>query len=159
MNPNSVIQTTESTSGETLNPPTFLRKDVAPAPSPALKDFSGTAFTFRATTSNSEPSVPGCVAERSAPVSATVSSCSAALSNEDILGLIFQEVDSFFCGEDLKKRNQAILWAAQTSKAFFRPAVRVLWRVIRSLVPLLKILPQFKTSNPVHVSYYLIHCL
>ena len=153
MNPNSVIQTTQSTSGETFNPPTFLRNDVAPAPSPALKDFSGTAFTFRATTSNSEPKSPGCVVEPSAPVSAPVSSCSAALSNEDILGQIFQEVDASFCGENLKKRNQALLWAAQTSKTFFRPAVSVLWRFIRSLVPLLKILPQFKTSKPVHVSY------
>ena len=93
---------------------------------------------------------PGFVTEKSAPVS--VSSGFAALSNEDILGLIFQEVDAFFCGADLKMRNQSLLWAAQTSKAFFRPAVSVLWRIIRSFVPLLKILPQFKTSNSVHVS-------
>ncbi|KIM36260.1 hypothetical protein M413DRAFT_427692 [Hebeloma cylindrosporum] len=92
--------------------------------------------------SNSEPNRPGCVT--------VVSRGLAALSNEDILRLIFQEVDGLFLGEDLKKRNQSLLWAAQTSKAFFYPAVSVLWRLIRSLVPLLKILPQFKTSNTVH---------
>jgi hypothetical protein len=162
MNPNSIIQATQSTSdGDTLDQATLAatslgRYAAVPAPPPALS-LSGTAFTFKATTSsNSELKSPGCVTEHSAP--APVSSGFVALSNEDILGLIFQEVDAFFCEKDLKKRNQSLLWAAQTSKAFFRPAVSVLWRMIRSLVPLLKILPQFKTSNSVHVSLYWIYC-
>ena len=80
------------------------------------------------------------------------SNCAAAFSNEDILGLIFQEVDASFREEDSQNRNQALLWAARTSKIFLRPAVSVLWRVLRSFVPLLKTLPQFKASNLVHVS-------
>jgi hypothetical protein len=120
------------------------------APPPA-SNLSSTALKSKAATSpNSQPMSPGFVTEHSAPV--LVSSGFAVLSNEDILGLIFQEVDAFFCGADLKIRNQSLLWAAQTSKAFFRPAVSILWRIIRSFVPLLKILPQFKTSNSVHVS-------
>lgn len=144
MNPNSIIQATQST--ETVDPATLA----ATLPAPALS-LSGATFTFKATIPpNSEPKSLSCVTEHSAP--APVSSGFAALSNEDILGLIFQQLDAFFCGEDLKMRNQSLLWAAQTSKAFFRPAVSALWRTIRSLVPLLKILPQFKTSNSVHVS-------
>jgi len=152
MNPSTIIQTIQNT--DTFDPvthaATFPGLSRVPAPPPAL-NLSGTAFTFKATISpNSEPKIPGCVTEHSAPTS--VSGGFAALSNEDILRLIFEEVDAFFCEADLKIRNRSLLWAAQTSKAFFRPAVSVLWRIIRSLVPLLNILPQFKTSISVHVS-------
>ncbi|KIM36261.1 hypothetical protein M413DRAFT_14092 [Hebeloma cylindrosporum] len=148
MTPDSIIQATQSTPGEEpSDPATLLTRNVSSPSLPlSLKAFGGMAFTFKATaSSNSEPRSPSGATEHSAPT--PVSICSAALSNEDILALIFQEVDGSFCVEDLKKRNQSLLRAAQTSKAFFRPAVSALWRRIHSLVPLLTILPQFKAST------------
>jgi len=150
MNPNS-IQIQAAQNIEMFDPETHTSTFLGLHAAPAALNLSGTVFKFKkATSPKSQPKSPGFVTEHSAP--ASVSSGFAALSNEDILGLIFQEVDAFFCEADLKIRNQSLLWAARTSKAFFRPAVSVLWRIIRSFVPLLKILPQFKTSNSVHVS-------
>jgi len=115
------------------------------------------AFTFNLATASPNPEEKqpdGAVADTQCSATPVAfPALSTALSNEDILSLIFQELYALFGGEDVKKRNQSILWAAQTSKTFFRPAVGALWRIIQSLLPLLKTLPQFKTSETVHVGY------
>ncbi|EFI27566.1 hypothetical protein CC1G_15602 [Coprinopsis cinerea okayama7 len=82
------------------------------------------------------------------------------LSNEDLLGIIFGFVQEFnhaeatphdFNGSTSLREmllpnlssNQQLLNLALTHKSFLEPALKVLWRHIPSLLPLLGLLPEF----------------
>ncbi len=66
---------------------------------------------------------------------------SAALTNSDILSVIFEHFDS----NDPRGVNDSIppAWAraARVCVAFHEPAIRLLWRSLDSVVPLLNLLP------------------
>ena len=61
----------------------------------------------------------------------------AALTNSDILSLIFKHFDSNDPREDLP----AWARAARVRVAFHEPAIRLLWRKLDSVIPLLSLLP------------------
>ena len=73
--------------------------------------------------------------------------------NPALLEQIILQLDALFDGRGptQQKRNQALLWAAQASKAFFQPAINALWWSLSSLLPLLGILPQFRQSGKYYV--------
>ena len=48
--------------------------------------------------------------------------------------------------------KKALFYAAQACRVFLEPALDALWRVLPSLLPLLKLLPSFRVENDVGVS-------
>jgi len=48
--------------------------------------------------------------------------------------------------------KRTLFHAAQACRAFVEPALDALWRVLPSLLPLLKLLPSFRIANNVGVS-------
>jgi len=77
----------------------------------------------------------------------------SVLMNPALLEQIILQLDGLFggWGPAQQERNQALLWAAQTSKALFQPAINALWRTLSSLLPLLGVLPQFRQSGKYYV--------
>ena len=45
--------------------------------------------------------------------------------------------------------KKALFYAAQACRVFLEPALDALWRVLASLLPLLKLLPSFRVKNDV----------
>ncbi|KAF9472852.1 hypothetical protein BDN70DRAFT_886492 [Pholiota conissans] len=72
--------------------------------------------------------------------------------NEDLLELIFSLLDpEAYFGNiwDLEpSTRQDLLSAALTCKAFLPPAMSLLWRMMESLLPLLKLIPSFTSVEP-----------
>jgi len=48
--------------------------------------------------------------------------------------------------------KKTLFHAAQACRSFVEPALDALWRVLPSLLPLLKLLPSFRVANNVGVS-------
>ena len=52
--------------------------------------------------------------------------------------------------------KKALFYAAQACRVFIEPSLDALWRVLPSLLPLLKLLPSFRVENDVGVSQELV---
>ncbi|KAF8972783.1 hypothetical protein BDZ97DRAFT_1782683 [Flammula alnicola] len=76
------------------------------------------------------------------------------LVNEDILDIVFSFFDpaSFFdtTSHVEPSTRKALYSAALTCKSFFNPATTLLWRVMESVIPVLKILPTFVKINDIY---------
>ena len=73
--------------------------------------------------------------------------------NEDILYLIFEHFDLQPGSKSAPQTRTDLLSAAKVCKAFSEPALKSLWRVLPSLLPLLLLIPSAKVVNDRFVSY------
>jgi len=85
---------------------------------------------------------------------------SLVLVNVDILERIFSFFDPAFFDDiwDIdRKTRKYLLSAALTYKPFFEPAMNLLWKTMESIIPFLKILPEFVKADDsdVYVSLFL----
>ncbi|KAF9525962.1 hypothetical protein CPB83DRAFT_858698 [Crepidotus variabilis] len=111
-----------------------------------LKD-PGTLCVYPAhieTTSVDSPNIAG-------SYSSNQSAKELVLANSDLLSICFSyfDPDAFFkdiweIGTTTRRR---LLATALTCKAFFDPAMGLLWRMMESIIPVLKILPTFAKMN------------
>ena len=76
-----------------------------------------------------------------------------ALTNEDVLHLIFEHFDLHPGSKTMAQTRKDLLSAAKICKAFSGPALDLLWRVLPSLLPLLLLLPSAEVTNGHYVSY------
>jgi len=75
---------------------------------------------------------------------------SQVLRNEDLLGLIMELMDrsnTFLMYEIKKPDSTHLLWASLTCKAFFCPAINVLWRSMSSLEAIMGLIPTLKKDQ------------
>ena len=80
------------------------------------------------------------------------------LVNVDILERIFSFFDPAFFDDtwDIdRKTRKYLLSAALTYKPFFEPAMNLLWKTMESIIPFLKILPEFVKAEDIYVSLFL----
>jgi len=92
---------------------------------------------------------------------------SQVLRNEDLLGLIMElmeEPPPAIVLMNIQKPNRRyFLWASLACKAFFGPAMNILWHSIFSLEVIIKLIPTLeKDEHNCYVGYYnqqIIHVL
>lgn len=82
--------------------------------------------------------------------------CSPIFQNQDVLGVILWFVDERAFGAKQRatlsaETRRSLRSAALTSRAFFNPAISLLWRNLDSIVPLLKVFPSFVFANDIYV--------
>jgi hypothetical protein len=73
--------------------------------------------------------------------------------NEDILYMMFEHFDLQPGSESTRQTRTNLLSAAKVCKAFLEPALKSLWRILPSLLPLLLLLPSARVVNNQFVSY------
>lgn len=72
-----------------------------------------------------------------------------AMENQDILGEIFNVIGFILdkSGSQASKARTHLFYAVGTCRSFLHPALDVLWRLLPSVFPLLKLLPSFQLVN------------
>ena len=81
--------------------------------------------------------------------------------NQDVLPIIlsFFDPEAFCRGRTWAMQGDTrrnLLSAALTSKAFLGPAISLLWRQLDSVMPLLKLFPNFVSVNDIYVSHSIL---
>lgn len=80
------------------------------------------------------------------------------LLNEDILCTIYEHFDQSWDGINVSgkqeaENQEALARSARVCKAFYEPSVRVLWRRLEALFPLLCLIPTFTQIRACEYEY------
>ena len=81
---------------------------------------------------------------------------SLVLVNVDILEHIFSFFDPGFFDDvwDIDRTTRKyLLFAALTCKPFFEPATNLLWKIMESIIPFFKVLPEFVKASELEDIY------
>ena len=73
--------------------------------------------------------------------------------NEDILHLIFEHFDLYPGSKSAPQARIDLLSAGQVCKHFSEPALKALWKILPSVIPLFLLLPSARVVNDQFVSY------